>query len=389
MDFSLTELQKMLRTSSRDFLKTNCPRSLVREMAKDEKGYTPELWDQMGEMGWMGLIIPEQYGGAGGSFLDLVVLLEEMGRVCLPGPFFSTVVLGGLSILEAGTAEQKNELLPKLAEGKLLLTLALTEANTAYSADGILTEASQIGDEFIIQGTKLFVLDANVSDYLICAARTKATGIPEDGITLFLVDAKSPGMSGSQLKTIAGDKQCEVIFDRVRVPARNILGNIHEGWPVLEKVLDKAITAQCAEMIGGAKQILEITVDYTKQRKAFGHPIGSFQSIQHYCANMLVQADGGSLMVYNAAWRLSERLPATQEVAMTKVLANEFFRQIAALCLQIHGAIGFTDDHDLPLFFKRAKAWEISLGSTNYHLNRIARVRQNSQGSTTSARCEF
>ena len=372
MDFTLTELQEMLRTSARDFLKTNCPKKLVRAMAKDEKGYTSELWRQMGEMGWMGLIIPEEYGGAGGSFFDLVILLEEMGRACLPGPFFSTVVLGGLTILEAGNTEQKKELLPRLAEGRLLLTLALTEESAKYSADGIQIRAKQSGDEFVIQGTKLFVPDAHVSDYIICAARTKETETSEDGITLFMVNTRNPGVICNMLKTIAGDKQCEVIFDNVKVSTRNIIGNIHEGWNVLDKVLEKATVAQCAEMAGGAKQILETTVDYAKQRKAFGHPIGSFQAIQHYCVNMLVEADGSSLMVNNAAWRLSEGLPATQEVSMTKILTNEFFRHIAALCLQIHGAIGFTEDHDIPLYFKRAKAWEINLGTTSYHLNKLA-----------------
>jgi alkylation response protein AidB-like acyl-CoA dehydrogenase len=174
------------------------------------------------------------------------------------------------------------------------------------------------------------------------------------------------------LKTITGDKQCEIIFDNVKVSTSDVLGNIHEGWNVLDKVLEKAVVAQCAEMAGGAKQILEITVDYAKQRKAFDQHIGSFQAIQHDCANMLVEADGSSLMVNNAAWRLSEGLPATQAVSMTKILTNEYFKHIAALCLQIHGAIGFTDDHDVPLYFKRAKAWEINLGTTSYHLNKLS-----------------
>ena len=174
----------------------------------------------------------------------------------------------GLTILESGSAEQKKELLPKIAEGRLLLTLALTEESTKYSADGIQIRAIQSGDEFVIQGTKLFVPDAHVSDYLICAARTKETENPKDGITLFMVDRQNPGVICNMLKTIAGDKQCEVIFDNVKVSPRNILGNIHEGWNVLNKVLEKAVVAQCAEMAGGAKQILEITVDYAKQRKA-------------------------------------------------------------------------------------------------------------------------
>jgi len=376
MDFSLTEEQEILRTVARDFLSTECPKNLVREMAKDEMGYPPRLWHQMAEAGWMGLIIPKEYGGAGGSILDLIVLLEEMGRACLPGPFFSTVVLGGLTVLEAGNEEQKAELLPQLAEGEILLTLALTEPSAKYTGDGIQTKATLRDKEFIIEGTKLFVPDAHTSDYLICAVRTKATQSPEDGITLFLVDNKSPGISCTLLKTMAGDKQCEVTFDNVIVPFSNILGKLNLGWLILDKVLEKAVVAKCAQMVGGAKQVLEMTVEYAKQRVAFGHPIGSFQAIQHHCANMLVDVDGCSLVVNNAAWRLSQGLPATQEVAIAKALINEKFKRIAALGIQIHGAIGFTQDHDMPLYFKRAKAWEINLGNTNFHLDKIAKAAQ-------------
>lgn len=376
MDFDLTEGQQMLRETARDFLTTACPTSLVREMAEDEEGHPLQLWQKMAQVGWMGMIIPEEYGGAGADFLDFIVLLEEMGRACLPGPFFSTVVLGGLTILEAGSEEQKEEILPMLTEGRLLLTLALTEPSATYDAEGIQTKATQTDKGFLIQGTKLFVPDAHVSDLLICAARTKETENPEDGITLFLVDPKSPGVSCTLLRTIAGDKQCEVIFDDVSVPKKSVLGCPNEGWPILDRVLEKAAVAQCAEMVGGARRVLEMTVEYAKERMAFGHPIGSFQAIQHYCANMLVDVDGCSLLTYNAAWRLSEGLLATQEVAMAKCLTNESFKRIASLGIQIHGAIGFTEEHDLPLYFKRAKAWEINLGSTSFHLERIAKAAQ-------------
>jgi alkylation response protein AidB-like acyl-CoA dehydrogenase len=316
MDFTLSEMQEMLRTSAKDFLKTNCPKSSVRQMAKDEKGYTTELWQQMSEMGWMGLMVPEKYGGAGGSFLDLVVLLEEMGRACLPGPFFATVVLGGLSILEAGSEEQKKEFLSKMAEGKLFLTLALLETSASYEAGGIKVKASPAGTDYVIQGTKLFVPDAHVSDYMVCAMRTKDSSKPEDGITLFLVDSKTPGITINQLKTIAGDKQCEVVFNNVKVPATNILGTVNGGWPLMEIILEKATVARCVEMVGGAKALMDITLDYAKQRKAFGHAIGSFQVIQHSFANMLIEIDGSSLVVYETAWRLSEGLPATKVPVM-------------------------------------------------------------------------
>jgi alkylation response protein AidB-like acyl-CoA dehydrogenase len=374
MDFDLTEGQQMFRETARGFLSTACPASLVREMAADEVGHPLELWQKMAEMGWMGMVVPEEYGGAGASYLDFVVLLEEMGRVCLPGPFFSTVVLGGLTILEAGSEKQKKEILPPLAEGRLLLTLALTEPSATCAAEGIQTEVSQTDEGFSIRGTKLFVPDAHVSDSIICAARTKETGTPEEGITLFLVDPHSPGVSCTLLKTIAGDKQCEVTLENVSVPRESLLGNLHVGWPILERVLEKAVVARCAEMVGAARQVLEMTVEYAKERTAFGHPIGSFQAIQHYCANMLVDVDGCALMMYYAAWRLSEGLEAAREVAMAKSLLNERLKRVAALGVQIHGAIGFTEEHDLPLYFKRAKAWETSLGDTRFHLDRIARA---------------
>jgi len=374
MDFSLTEGQEMLRETARDFLATACPKSLVREMAEDQTGHPLQLWQKMAELGWMGIFIPEEYGGAGMSFVDLVVLLEQMGRACLPGPFFSTVVLGGLTVLEAGSEEQKQELLPRLAEGELLLTLALTEASATYGAEGIQIKATPKDGGFLLQGNKLFVPDAHVSDYLICAARTSETDTPGDGITLFLVDGQSPGVSCTLLETIAGDKQCQVVFDSVSVPGTSVLGTPNEGWPILERVLEQAVIARCAEMVGGARQVLEMAVAYAKERTAFGHPIGSFQAIQHYCADMLVDVDGCSLLTYSAAWRLGEGLSAAQEVAMAKALTSEKFKRIAALGIQIHGAIGFTEEHDLPLYFKRAKAWELSLGDSSFHLDKIAKA---------------
>ena len=178
------------------------------------------------------------------------------------------------------------------------------------------------------------------------------------------------------LKTISGEKQCEVVFDGAVVPSSCVLGKLHHGWPVLSSVLEKAVVAQCAQMVGGARRVLEMAVEYAKERMAFGHPIGSYQAIQHYCADMLVDVDGCSLLTYNAAWRLSEGLPAAKEVAMAKSQTNEKFKRIAGLGIQIHGAIGFTDEHALPLYFKRAKAWEINFGSTNFHLERIAKAAQ-------------
>jgi alkylation response protein AidB-like acyl-CoA dehydrogenase len=373
MDFDLAEEQSMLRTMARNFLSAKCPKSLVREMIEDETGCPAELWKEMAELGWVGLAIPEEYGGAGSNLLDLAILIEEMGRACLPGPFFSTVVLGGLSLLEPGSEQPRKTFLPRLAQGQVLLTLALTEPSGHYAADSIKTQAISDGKGgFTIQGTKLFVPDAHVADYIVCAARTMDTAQPEDGITLFIVDRKIPGVKCSVLKTISGDKQCEVVFDNTELSESSILGETNKGWYYIQRILEKATAMRCAEMLGGARQVLEMTVAYAKDRAQFGRPIGSFQVIQHALADMFTDVEACSVTTYNAVWRLSAGLPATQEVSMAKALASEALKKAATSAHQIHGAVAFTEDHDLPLYFKRAKAWELSLGDAHFHFDKIA-----------------
>jgi len=373
MELGFSEEQEMLRTSTRDFLTNECPKDLVRQMAEDEKGYTPELWRKMAELGWMGLAFPEEYDGMGMTFFDLIILLEEMGRSCLPGPFFSTVVLGGLTILDAGTEEQKKEFLSKIANGDLIITLALTEPSARYDPASITVKATPDGDDDVINGTKLFVPDANVADYLVCVTRTKDGASPEDGVTIFLVDAKSPGIATTLLKTIAGDKLCEMVFDNVKVPNKNMVGELDKGWPVMERILEKATVALCAQMVGGAEATLEMSVQYAKDRIQFGRPIGSFQAIQHHCANMVTDVDGSKYIMYEAAWKVGEGLPATMEVSMAKAWVTEAYQRVTLLGHQIHGGIGFTEEHDMPLYFKRAKAAEATFGDADWHREAVAR----------------
>jgi len=372
VDFSFTEEQEMLRKTARDFLEAECPKSLVREMVEDEKGYSPKLWRQMAELGWMGLVFPNEYGGTDGSFLDLVVLLEEMGRACLPGPFFSTVVLGGLTILKAGNEQQKREFLPKLINGDIVLTLALTEPQAKYNPASITVKAVADGNDHVINGTKLFVPDAHIADYMVCVARTKDEAVLEDGITLFLIDAKSPGISYTLLKTIAGDKQCEVVFDKVEIPRENMLGELHQGWAHMEKILQKAAVARCAEMIGGAQQVVEMTADYVKQRVQFGQPVGSFQAVQHHCANMLIDTEGAKYITYEAAWMLSQEMPCNMQVAMAKAWVSDAYRRVTALGHQVIGGVAQIEDHDMPLYSKRAKAAELAFGDADFHAEIVA-----------------
>ncbi|MFC1942789.1 acyl-CoA dehydrogenase family protein [Chloroflexota bacterium] len=371
MDFAFNEQQEMLRKSARDFLTSEYPETLLREMVKDESGYTPELWSKMAGMNWTGLSIPEEYGGIG-DFLDLTVVMEEMGRACLLSPFFSTIVLGASAIIDAGSDEQKQNFLPDIAEGKLILTMALTEPSARYTAESITMKASPRDGGFVIQGTKLFVPDAHSTDYLVCVTRTKESKDPRDGITLFIVDSKTPGISYKPLKTLAGDKQYEVTFDNVRVSEESVLGKVDKGWPCVERVLEKAAAARCAEMIGGARYVLEMTLNYANDRIAFGHPIGAFQAMQHRCADMLVDIEGSKYVTYQAIWRLNEGLPAAKEVAIAKAITSQSYRRVVNSAHQVHGAIGFTEDHILHFYTKRARAYEFSFGDVNYHLDNLA-----------------
>jgi alkylation response protein AidB-like acyl-CoA dehydrogenase len=372
MDLGLTEQQEMLKLTTRDFLDKECPKSVVREMMEDERGYPPELWRKMADLGWMGLVFPGKYGGLEGDFFDLVVLLEEMGRACLPGPFFSTVVLGGLAILAAGTEKQKQALLPKIADGKMIITLALMEPNARYDALGVRTRATAGRGEYVINGTKLFVENAHIADYILCLVRTSENKTAEEGLTLFLVDSKSAGIRCTLLNTLAADKQCEVVFEDVRVPTENILGEPNQGWAIVERLLEQATVAKCAEMIGGAQATLEMAVNYAKERVQFGRPIGSFQAIQHHCANMVTEISGARFITYKAAWMVSEQLPAAMEVAMAKIQTGHAYQQATVFGHQIFGAIGFCMDHDMHLYYRRAKAGEISFGDSDFYREKVA-----------------
>jgi len=370
MKLNLTEEQEMLRKTARDFLAHKCPKAFVRQMEESETGYSGELWREMAGLGWIGLAFPEKYGGGGMSFLDLAVLLEEMGRACLPGPFFSTVVLGGLPILDIGSEQQKQEFLPELILVEKKFTLALTEPGyQSYDASSIAVEAVPDGDHYIIKGTKLFVPDAHIADYVLCVARTK----PGDGIAIFVADARSPQVDCTLLKSIGGDKLCEVVFDRVPVPEAGILGQSDQSWSVVQKIIERAAVAKCCEMVGNIQRVLEMTVDYAKERKQFDRPIGSFQVIQHYCADMATDVDGARFITYQAAWMLSKGLSCIREAAMAKVWMSEASRRVMDSAHQIHGAIGVSMEHDLHFHTRRAKAAELAFGDASFYRETVAR----------------
>ncbi|MDY7033518.1 MAG: acyl-CoA dehydrogenase family protein [Thermodesulfobacteriota bacterium] len=371
MDFSLSEEQEMLKKTAHDFLTKECPPSFVKETIKDERGYSIDMWKKMADLGWMGLIFPEPYGGMEGSFLDITVLLEEMGKASLISPFFSSVILGGLALLEGGNEKQKDTFLPKVIQGDVLFTLAITEPNGKYSSDGIESTAAKSGEGYIINGTKLFVPYAHVADHIVIVART-GNGLGPDGITLFIVDSKTPGITYTPLITIAGEKEFEVTLDQVEVSYESVLGDLNRGWPIIEKVWPKVIVAKCAEMVGGAQQALEIAINYAKEREQFGRPIGTLQAVQHFCSDMVTDVDACRYITYQAAWMLSCGYPCAKEVAMAKAWCSDAFKRVTAKGQQIHGAIGFTEEHDLHLYYKNAKSWELLYGDSTFHREIVA-----------------
>jgi alkylation response protein AidB-like acyl-CoA dehydrogenase len=323
----------------------------------------------------MGLILPEAYGGSGLDFVDMVVVLEEMGRVVLPGPFFSTVILGGVALLEGGSDAQKQAWLPKIADGSVKATLAHLEPSGRWDADGIALTATQGGEGWTLEGTKLFVPDANVADVFVVAARAPGTS-GTDGVSLVLVDAKAAGVGVTMLKTMDQTRKLgEVTLRGVKVGKDALLGPAGGGWRILERVVDRGKVGLAAEMCGGAQKVLEMSVEYAKVREQFGKPIGSFQAIQHKCANMLVEVESSKSITYYAAWAVANDVPeAPLAAAMAKAYTSDAYRHTAGEGIQIHGGIGFTWEHDMHIYFKRAKSSEVTFGDATWNREIVAQL---------------
>ena len=300
--------------------------------------------------------------------------MEEMGRAVMPGPFFATVLLGGAAIAEAGSPAQRQEFLPRIAEGALKATLASTEHNPRWDASGITMEARGSAAGFTMSGTKLFVPDAHLADIIVVAARTRDGSTLEDGVSLFIVPKDAQGLSVQLLPSIDETRKlCEVRLNNVTVPQTALLGELHGGWPALARVFQAASVALSAEMCGAAQRVLDMTVEYAKLRVAFGKPIGSYQGVKHKCADMLIEIENAKSLTYYAAWAFDERDPeAPLAVAMAKAYASDASRKVCAAGIQLHGGIGMTWEHDLQLYLKRAKANEVALGDATWHRERVA-----------------
>ena len=373
MDILLNEEEQMVRDAARGFLEAECSPTLTRAMEEDELGYPPALWKQIADLGWTGLTLPESYGGQALPLTYLGLILEEVGRAVAPIPLLTTAVPADI-IAGHGSDELKQAVLPGVASGERLLSFAFQELDARIEAEAISTSAVLDGDQFVVSGTKMFVDNFNSSDQCLVVCRTTEGSSGRDGISLLLVDADSAGITQTSLVTTAKDKQSKVVFDGVRVPRANLVGALDEGWPLAQELLDKAAALLCAQMVGATRKDAELAIEYSKTRFAFGRPIGSFQSVGHLCADMIIWVDGAQLLTYEALWSLDQGRPSSTEVSQAKSFSNDKCLAAVRSSQQIHGGIGFMMEFDLHLWYRRVAAWSMRLGTSYEHRARIARA---------------
>ena len=373
MDVLLNEEEEMVKNAAREFLEGECPPSLARDMEVDDLGYPPELWRQMAQLGWLGMSLPESFGGQGLPLTYLGIIIEEMGRAIAPVPFHSTTVTA-LTIAAEGTQEQQQAMLPKVCQGDSVLTWALTERDPRFIPETIHTQAMEQGDNFVINGTKMFVDNFGASEKCLVVCRTSPASDSNQGISLLLVDSRSAGITNIPLTTLAKDKQSQVIFENVSVPKANLIGQVNQAWPIVVAMIDRATLLLCAQMVGATRKDAEMGIEYAKNRAAFGRPIGSFQSIQHLCADMTLWVDGAQMLTYEALWKMDQGLPSAVEISQAKSFCNDKCEAVVRSSQVIHGGIGFMMEFDLHLWFRRVTSWTMRLGTSFEHRSKIAKA---------------
>lgn len=365
MDFALTPEQTLLQRTARDVLASGMPMSRVRAAMDDARGLDDADWRRLAELGWPGLIVAEEHGGAGLGMIELALVLGEMGRVAMPGPFLSTII-AGRALAHGGDDTQRRRWLPGLADGSRRATLALLEASARWDFDGVTAVARPDGDGWTLAGTKLFVPDAHVADLVVCAVRRADDGEP----TLVVFDAAEAVVT-PQPSVDRTRRVCSVALDGVRIGADRLLAG--DATATLAAVLTEARVALAADMTGGAERVLEMTVEHVKTRRQFGQPIGAFQAVQHACADMMVAVECAKAATTYAAWAVAERADdAAVAAATAKATAGDAYRQVTAKAIQLHGGIGFTWEHDLHVYYKRAMSTEVTFGDATWSREIVA-----------------
>ncbi|MGI8745607.1 MAG: acyl-CoA dehydrogenase family protein [Bryobacteraceae bacterium] len=370
MQFGLNDTQQTLKTTARKFLTTECPLAEVRKLSETDSAFDAGLWRKIADQGWTGILFEEQYGGSGMSMVDMAAVLEEMGRALLPGPYLSTALLAGAAIDHAASEAQKRDYLTAICSGEAKWTLALLEEHASWSAGAIRMTATQAGSGYSLSGSKLFVPDAGVADFLVCAAKIGSE------LALFALPTKTPGLRIELMPSLDRTRPLYAVsFEQVKLNAADLLARGDRAQAGLQYALNVATTGLVAEMVGGMQRLLDITVEYAKTRKQFGKPIGQFQAVQHQCADMLVFTESSRSAAYYAAWALSEGgMEAETAISVAKAYASDAYREVGNRAIQVHGGMGFTWENDIHLFYRRAKASEIAFGDATWHRERIAKA---------------
>ena len=362
LNLDFTEEQAMLRDMVRGLCEQHCDKDAVRELEDDERGFSEAMWTQLGELGLIGLMLPEEHGGAGSSMLDGVVLFEELGRAVVPSPLLESAVMSAGAILRGGSDSQRSEFLGPIASGSTIVVPAWLEPDNSYGPRGVQMRAEPVGDSFRLSGTKVVVRFAAAADKLVVLART---GDAPDAVDLFLVDTDAAGLTIDQRHSISSDAQFRVTFDGVEVPASARIGAAGTGWATWEAVMVDAMTLAAAYGAGGAQYALDITVQYSKDREQFDKPLGAFQALAHDMANARTATDGAKLITYEAAWAVDNAKPDAEKLAaMAKLFVCNTYRDSTAMAQQIFGGVGFTLEYEIQLYFRRAKALQLSYNDT-------------------------
>ena len=377
MDVEFSEQQSLIQNSARSFLSGAFSGEVLRSSRlgaqADPQGCSRETWQSMADLGFMGICVPEAQGGFGGDFADLLVLLEEMGRVTMPGPFFSTVVYATEILKAIGNQNINETILPAIASGEAKLAVIIGDEGSEFDAASVSLRAASIYNGYSLNGVSQFVENGNDADYYLCAARMGCFEDLKHDIGLFCISAKKSGIKRETLNTMNGSCATKITFDTVALSSSELVGEGEGLWLALEQAMFRTAVAKCAEMVGACARIIEIAVEHAKERRQFGKPIGSFQAIQHHCADMLTDLDSARWMMYKTGWQIDEGLATRQDMAMTKAWCNEACRRILRSGHQVMGGIGYCEEHDMPLFFRYIRMAEAAMGTSDDHLDIVAK----------------
>jgi alkylation response protein AidB-like acyl-CoA dehydrogenase len=372
LDLSLTESEEMLKKAALDFMRRDVTNEVIKALQDTDTGYNRELWRKVTEMGWLGVIVPEKYGGTGNALTSAGVLFEALGTGPLPGPYFSSAILGSLIVLEAGSEEQKQQILPAIVKGERILALALTESDYSWDPGAVQTTATAKNGDFVLNGVKLFTVDAQAATHFIVAARTGRSADPVKRLSLFVVDSKADGVSVRRLPGFLGGRSFEVRLDSVKVPHSTMLGDKNAGWTSLKQAITKSIPVLCAYKVGACQAVVQMALEYSRTRVQFEMPIGRFQRVQDMIIEMVNQADAARWTTYEALWKLDTQRPAEESVHLAKAVASEAYWEICTLAHRVFSGVSYSKEHPVSFHTRASRALYHYLGDPAYHRQQLA-----------------